>query len=114
MRWIGKELTEGVALLLEGVSPFLLFLSYFPLVGWWVERVLMICEAGGVGILRYVFSVGIGEGWGLCANMDNSYEHRSVHEPAIVYVFSSADVFVVVVDADGLQQIRWFVYGGYG
>ncbi|KAL2042746.1 hypothetical protein N7G274_004505 [Stereocaulon virgatum] len=37
MRWIGKELTEGVALLLE---------------------------AGGVGIL--------------------SYEHRSVHEPAIV------------------------------
>ena len=57
MRWIGRELTEGVSLLLEGMlsSPP----SSSPILGF-----ANVSAAGGVGTL--------------------SYEHRSLHEPAIL------------------------------
>ena len=55
MRWIGRELTDGVSLLLEGTLD--LTLSNH-------QGLLTSPAAGGVGTL--------------------SYEHRSLHEPAIL------------------------------
>ena len=54
MRWIGRELTDGVSLLLEGMR-----ITISTLV-----RPLLKTAAGGVGTM--------------------SYEHRSLHEPAIL------------------------------
>lgn len=61
MRWTGRELTEGVSLLLEGTLFPLPFLSPSPLLSLMPANVF---AAGGVGTL--------------------SYEHRSLHEPAIL------------------------------
>lgn len=57
MRWIGRELTDGVSLLLEGISSI-------PLLHLPLSRLANLLAAGGVGTL--------------------SYEHRSLHEPAIL------------------------------
>lgn len=60
MRWIGRELTDGVSLLLEGMlSSF--FFSFSSLL---ILRCANVLVAGGVGTM--------------------SYEHRSLHEPAIL------------------------------
>ena len=54
MRWIGKGLTEGISLILEGVSP-----TFTGTVCAWLTSL-----AGGVGTL--------------------SYEHKNIEEPAIL------------------------------
>ena len=57
MRWIGRKLTEGVSLLLEGmVPPFLLLLPS--------SKLTNTFAAGGVGTM--------------------SYEHQNLDEPAIL------------------------------
>ena len=58
MRWIGRELTDGVSLLLEG-NP-----SEIPPLHLLQLGLAKLSAAGGVGTL--------------------SYEHRSLHEPAIL------------------------------
>lgn len=55
MRWIGRELTDGVSLLLEGMRITISTL---------VRPLLKPSQAGGVGTM--------------------SYEHRNLHEPAIL------------------------------
>ncbi len=63
MRWIGRELTDGVSLLLEGTLPLPLPVLPLPLHLRWVKSA-NVFAAGGVGTM--------------------SYEHRSLHEPAIL------------------------------
>ena len=63
MRWIGRELTDGVSLLLEGTLPHPLpILPLDPPLRW--LKSANVFAAGGVGTM--------------------SYEHRSLHEPAIL------------------------------
>ena len=55
MRWIGRELTEGVGLILEGKYSF--SYSAYLLLGADVYTNEIVCcclVAGGVGTLRYV------------------------------------------------------------
>lgn len=61
MRWIGRELTDGVSLLLEGMLSPISFPPPLPLQS---LRYADVFPAGGVGTM--------------------SYEHRSLHEPAIL------------------------------
>ena len=68
MRWIGRELTEGVGLILEGMCVRVPTFSIRTLF-WgggmvYANRVCCCRVAGGVGTL--------------------SYEHHSVNEPAIL------------------------------
>lgn len=76
MRWIDKELDEGVALILEGkvfinISPSILRFKKrgIDIKGWGMVGSL----AGGVGTL--------------------SYEHLNISEPAILYVLPFFPLF---------------------
>lgn len=68
MRWIGKELDEGVALILEGMVIFR-FQEEKKTRELTYSGGCNVDLAGGVGTL--------------------SYEHHSISEPAILYVSSS-------------------------
>lgn len=65
MRWIGKELDEGVALILEGMVIILIPRGKAER-GITYRRGCGVDLAGGVGTL--------------------SYEHHNINEPAILYV----------------------------
>ncbi len=55
MRWIGRELTEGVGLILEGM--FLVFHILRSFGGrMYADGIVVAYVAGGVGTLRYVHS----------------------------------------------------------
>ena len=77
MRWIGRQLTDGVSLLLEGnvnrsdPRP---------------ENCADLRVAGGVGTLRYAHGIMLCP---MATHTDCSYEHHKVDEPAILYVRNS-------------------------
>lgn len=79
MRWIGKKLDEGVALILEGVLLICLSPCIFR-----SKKGELTCRGGSGGEL----AGGVGT---------LSYEHHNISEPAILYVrplFSSVISFL--------------------
>lgn len=73
MRWIGKELDEGVALILEGM---VIFRSQEG------KKTRKLTHRGGCGV---DLAGGVGT---------LSYEHHNISEPAILYVTSSFRSFL--------------------